>query len=618
MRGSWKAFLALAGLMAAGLPSLSVSQPAEDTAAALFRGRCAGCHDPAVGRAPTREALAARTPESIVSALTTGAMRSFSSGLSPDMVRNVAVYLSGKPLAVSGPAPGAQPPDNRCAANPPIRAGATDWNGYGKTPTSSRFQANTRITAKNVDRLKVKWSFSVAGGRAGQPAVIGDRLFFVTWAGDAYSLDAKTGCVYWRKAIGSPMRAAPLVAHKPGYSPSGWVMYVGDFNRDVRALDAMTGAEVWKTNLDTHPLSMLTGGATISGERLYVPISSAEELTGDLASYQCCTFGGKVAALDLKTGKVAWKTAVLDPKPTRKNAAGTQLHGPAGAAIWSQPTIDEKRGQLYVTTGDSYTEVDAPTADAVLAISLADGKIRWAAQTLKDDNFLIGCGPRRRGANCPLGTIGPDLDYGSSPILFTLKSGKQIVLAGQKSGLVSGVDPDTGRQVWKTQVGFGSLFGGVEWGMAADNKALYVAISDGAAPREKAQAGLYALDPATGDFLWKSPAPHVACGWHVNPCKNAQSAPVTAIPGLVFSGGQDGWLRAYAADTGRVLWDFDSAGQTYATVNGVAAQKGGAFDHTGFVVSGGMVFAISGYNGSTGAYAGNPLNVLLAFSIDGK
>ena len=614
-----RAAAAAALLLAAGLGGVALSQQARGDGASVFDARCKACHDPAKDRAPSREALAQRAPDNIVAALTTGVMKPFAEGLTPEQVRGLAVYITGKPLAfAAGASSVPQPPDVKCAANPPIRAAATDWNSYGRTAGSSRFQPNTTLSPGNVARLKVKWAFSLAGGRAGQPTVIGDRLFLVTFAGDAYSLDAASGCVHWKSAIGAPMRTSPLIAHRPGDSPSGWVMYVGELGGGFRALDAMTGATLWKTQLDTNRFAGITGAPVLGADRLYVPISSAEELAGDMADYGCCQFGGKVAALDPRTGAVIWKTAVLEPKPTRKNAAGTQLYGPAGAAIWSQPTLDPKRGQLYVTTGDSYTEVDAPTADAVLAIGLADGKIRWAMQTLAADNFLIGCGPRRRGANCPLGTIGPDVDYGSSPILFTLKGGRQVLMAGQKSGLVSGVDPDTGRQLWSQQVGFGSLFGGIEWGMAADGRALYVAISDGAAPRDKARAGVYALDPATGAFLWKAPAPSVACGWGKAQCKNAQSAPVTAIPGVVFSGGQDGWLRAYASDTGKALWEFDSAGQTYGAVNGVAAQKGGAFDHTGFVVSGGRLFAISGYNGSTGAYAGNPLNVLLAFTVDGK
>ena len=622
--------MAVAGLgaiaAAATFAGVSWSQQAESEhqmAPSLFAARCAGCHEPAVERAPSREALRQRTSEAVVQVLTTGSMNPFAQGLSPAMIRELAVYVTGKPISAAtgntaaAIAAGAQPADRKCAANPPIRAAATDWNGFGKTAGSTRYQTNTTINAGNVERLKVKWAFSLAGGRLGQPTVIGDRMFVPTFAGDLFSLDAKTGCVYWRKAIGSPMRQSPLVVRRPGDSPSGWVVYVGDFNRDFRAFDAMTGAELWKTNLDRHPLAMLTGSPVIHGDRIYVPISSSEENMGNAANYSCCTFPGHVAALELKTGRLAWTTPLLDPKPTRRNMAGTQMYGPAGAAVWSQPTIDARRGVLYVTTGDSYTEVDAPTSDAIVAINLADGKIKWTSQTTKGDNFLIGCGPARRGVNCPLGEIGPDYDYGASPMLVTLASGKQVVIAGQKSGAVYGIDPDTGRQLWKTQVGRGSALGGVEWGMAADGKAVFVSISDAAAPRDQAKAGVYALNPANGEFLWSTPAPRVPCSWASPRCNNAQSAAITAIPGVVFSGGHDGWLRAYAAGTGRTLWMFDSAGRTYQTVNGVPNQPGGSFDHTGPVVSGGTMYVVSGYNGATGAY-GNPLNVLLAFSVDGK
>jgi len=549
-------------------------------------------------------------------------MSAMAAGLTPDMIRQVAVYVTGKPLAApvgegaSSVAAGTQPADVKCATSPAISARPTDWNGFGKDPAASRFQRTTSINAGNVDRLKVKWAFSVAGGRVGQPTVIGDHLFFVTFAGDAFSLDAKTGCVYWRKALGAPARQSPIVERRSGAAPSGWVVYVGDNNRDFHAMDAMTGAELWKVNLDRHPLSMLTGSPVIHGDRIYVPVSSSEENMGTQASYSCCTFAGSVAAIDLKTGRLLWKTALLEPKPSRKNASGTQLYGPAGAAVWSQPAIDAKRGQLYVATGDSYTEVDAPTSDAVVAIDLQSGRIRWATQVTKADNFLIACGARR-GVNCPLGDTGPDYDYGASPILQSLPNGRQVVLSGQKSGIVYGMDPDTGRKLWQTQVGHGSALGGVEWGMAADGHALYATVSDAAAARDVAKPGLTAVDPATGRILWQNPAPKVPCSWPSTRCNNAQSAPPTVIPGVVFAGGHDGWLRAYAASTGRTLWMFDSAARTYQTTNGVAQQKGGSFDHTGFVVAGGMMYAVSGYNGATGAY-GNPLNVLLAFSVDGK
>jgi polyvinyl alcohol dehydrogenase (cytochrome) len=586
---------------------------------ALFETKCKTCHDPAQGRAPDRAALRQRSPEQVVQALTRGSMNPMAAGLTPAMIGQIAEYVTGKTLAAgaAGQTPlqaGVQPPDNLCTDKaPPIRQAAADWNGWGKTAGGWRYQAATSITPKNVERLKVKWAFSMAGGRTGQPTVVGDWIFFGTFAGDVYALDARTGCVRWRKAGVGPVRTSAVVEHRPGASKSGWVLYFADHVRDFWALDAQTGAELWKLNLDAHPLAMLTGSPAIAGDVVYQPISSSEENMGNAPNYSCCTFAGKVVAIDLKAHKVLWKTALLDPKPSRKNSAGTQQYGPAGAGIWDQPVIDAKRGQLYVTTGDSYTDVEEHMSDAIVAIGLKDGKLRWATQVTAKDAFLIGC---PRGVNCPQGVLGPDHDFGASPILASLPGGKQVVLAGQKSGMTYGIDPDTGKKLWEQRVGAGSALGGVEWGMAFDGRRLYAAASDAAA-RSGAKPGLTALDPATGKIVWQDPAPKVPCSWPTRRCVNAQSAATTAVPGLVFQGGHDGWLRAYFADTGRTAWMFDSAGRTYATVNGVQGQPGGSFDHSGPVVSGGMVYAVSGYNGATGAY-GNPLNVLLAFSVDGK
>ena len=362
---------AMAAVLGLGLTSASaLIQPAgADAGADLFNAKCKSCHEPSVGRAPALADLRQRTPENIVEVLTKGSMATMAQGLSADMIRQIAVFTSGKPMAPavqegqSSVAADAQPADRMCAANAPIRSQASDWNGFGKDLRASRYQTGTTITPANVERLKVKWSFSLAGGRHGQPTVVGDHLFLTTFAGDTFSLDANTGCVHWRVALGAAARVAPIVAHMPGVSPSGWVLFVGDNNRDVHALDAMTGAEIWKTNVESHPLSMLTGSPVVHGDLVYFPISSSEETIGTVASYSCCTFAGSVVALEAKTGKQVWKTKLLDPKPTRKNSAGTQMYGPAGAAIWSQPTIDAKRGQLYVATGNSYTEVAAPTSE---------------------------------------------------------------------------------------------------------------------------------------------------------------------------------------------------------------------------------------------------------------
>ena len=601
--------------------------------AAIFDARCKACHEPPVERAISREAMAAMAPEAIAYALTDGPMKAMAQGLSPDDIKALAVYLSGKPMgapaAAASPrqrpalhfpaqAGAPQPPDPMCQANPPIKASPADWNGYGHDPTGDRYQPHTTIDAGDVGRLKLKWAFAVSGGRNGEPAVIGEHLFLTTGGGDAYALDAATGCVRWRTPLGSGSRTSPVVVRIPGMGSTGWVMFVGDFNRHEFALDAQTGKMLWKTEVQTHPLGVLTGGAAYHDGTVYVPLSSGEEITATTASYSCCTFSGAVVALDARTGRIRWRTAVL-PKaePTRKNAAGAQLYGPAGAAIWSQPSIDAKRDRVYVATGDSYTEVDAPASDAVVAFDATSGRIAWANQVTKADNFLIACG-RIKSVNCPLGETGPDHDFGATPIVAKLPGGKEMILAGQKSGAVYGLDPATGKLVWRTQVGTGSALGGVEWGMAYDGRALYVAISDPfALPPAVAKPGVYALDPASGKLIWSAPAPKLGCSFKAARCLHAHSAPPTAVPGLVFSGSSDGWLEAFDASDGRMVWSYDTGKGGYMTVNGVANQPGGSIDGTGPVVSGSQLFVISGYSGATGA-TGNPLNVLLAFSLDGK
>jgi polyvinyl alcohol dehydrogenase (cytochrome) len=421
--------------------------------------------------------------------------------------------------------------------------------------------------------------------------------------------------------------------------------FVGLRNRTVHAYDAANGKELWASpELEKNPVGVLTGTPIVSGNQVFVPVSSGEEGAATQPTYACCSFRGSLSALDIATGQVQWKTYdVTEPlRPTRKNAAGTQLQGPAGGAIWSAPTVDTKRGLVYVATGDSFTEVPTQGADAIFAIETATGKVRWSRQVTPNDNFIIGCNGAQRGVNCP-NPLGPDYDFGASPILFHLKSGKDVVLAGQKSGSVYGMDADTGRLLWTTKVGSGSALGGIEWGMAADDRRLYVAVSDiinlmdealkaqGKAETVEgetagpAKSGLYALEPATGKVLWATPSPKADCHYAGDQsrarvpgvCIRAQSAAPSVIPGVVFSGTTDGWFRAYDAATGKIIWEHSTTAQTYDTVNQVKGQPGGSIDGLGAAAAGGMVYVMSGFNGASRT-GGNPVNVLLAYSVDGR
>jgi polyvinyl alcohol dehydrogenase (cytochrome) len=574
--------------------------------AALYKERCATCHDNPQGqlRMPKREEIAARTPEAVMTAMFAGTMLTQAAGLTQDEGSAIALYLTGKAFGTVSETMAGQ-----CTAPPKKFApdAKADWNGWGVDLTNSRFQPNPGLSAADVPKLKLKWAFGFPGdsSAAAQPTVVGGRVFVGSNRGTVYSLDQSTGCIIWSFSTGAGVRTAMTVA--PAKTPGKYIVFFGDMRSSAHALDAETGKELWKTKVEDHPSSRVTGAPTFYGGTLYVPVSSIEEASAQSDKYQCCTFRGSLVALDAETGTQKWKSyTVFDPaKPFRVNKAGVQRLGPAGAALWSSPTIDVKRKLIYVATGDSYTDEDINTSDAIIAYSMDTGKLVWSSQVEEKDNYVMG-----RGANLP-DAPGPDYDFGTSVVLRDIGGGKQILLAGQKSGILWGLDPDNkGKILWQIKLGAGSALGGIEWGPAADSKNVYVAISDRVA-RTGAKPGITAVDFATGQTVWSTPAPTVTCTVPQG-CIPGQAAAISVIPGAVFSGALNGHFRAYATGDGAILWDFDTA-TNFDTVNKVKA-KGGSVDASGPTIANGMVLTNSGY----GQFGGKPGNVLLAFSVDGK
>jgi polyvinyl alcohol dehydrogenase (cytochrome) len=579
--------------------------------AELYKQKCAVCHDAQEERMPPLFLIRRRSAEDVIQTLTNGSMKQQATGLSNEQIRALAIHMTGK---VPGPPIDENLNANLCKGAPPaVNLKGPQWNGWGRDPDNSRYQPNPGIRAEDVPRLKVKWAFAHPGTMAtGQPAVVGDRMYLTIEAGLIFCLNAQTGCTYWTLNPGAAVRAAVTVGPMPPGSKARHALYFGDEKSNVHAVDAATGKQLWKTRVEDHFLSRITGAPVLHRNRLYVPVSSFEETAGRDAKYECCKFRGSMVALDAYTGKIVWKSfTILDPpKPFKKSSAGTQMYGPAGAAIWSAPTLDLKRGLIYAGTGNSYTDVETTTTDSVVAFEIKTGKIAWVNQVTPKDNFLVGC--RQKGVgNCPE-EAGPDHDFGSSLILRTLPSGKQVLLAGQKSGVMYALDPDErGKKLWEVKLGGGGALGGIEWGITADEENVYVPMADvGGAGRKP---GITALKIATGEKLWHIPAPPAKCSWGTTRCNNAQSAAATTIPGVVFSGTADGNLRAYSTKDGAIVWSFDTAAETYDAVNGVKA-KGGTLDGGGPIVVNGVLYTNSGY----GRLIGYPGNVLLAFTVDGK
>ena len=589
-------------------------------AASIFQKHCAACHNSeagASGRIPQLPALKSMTPAAIQKTLEAGVMKTQAAALSPDERQRIASFL-GTAVTLERKRDEIA---NVCPAGAAWREGPA-WSGWGADLANTRFQsqANAGLRAEDVPKLKLKWAFAFpdASTMRSQPAIYRGRIFAGGQDGSVYALDMRSGCVYWSTTVQSQVRSGITVGDD-GHGPA---IFFGDSAGFVYALDAATGKQLWKVRPDEHAASTVTATPVFFKDRLFVGSASREESLSVTAGYPCCTFRGSESALDVRTGKIVWKTYMIAEaaKPQPKTKQGASTWGPSGAGVWNAPVLDSDRGVLYVATGDNYSDPPTAMSDALVSLRISDGHILWSKQFTAKDAWNSSCQLEGK-VNCP-DSEGPDFDFASSPILISLPNGRRALLLGQKSAVIYAADPDKrGEILWKARVGAGGTVGGIEWGSATDGHNVYVALSDitfevARKPGSNDRAynldshkggGLFAFRVDNGERMWQASPP--GCGDRPA-CSPAQSAAVTAIPGVVWSGSVDGHLRGYATSTGRIIWDYDTAHE-YRTVNGLPG-RGGAIDVAGPVIADGMLFTVSGYP----ARGGLPGNVLLAFGLD--
>jgi polyvinyl alcohol dehydrogenase (cytochrome) len=602
------------------LASLAVFAADDPYAAQLFQKHCASCHNSATGasgRIPQIAVLKTMTPLAIQKTLESGVMKAQATPLSADERIKLANFL-GTAVTVQR--------KREEIANPCPAGGAwgqgPSWTSWGGGPANARFQdaKDAGIEPNDLPKLKLKWAFAFPDTVTlrSQPAVYHGWVFAGGQDGSVYALEGATGCVHWTTTVQAQVRSGITVGEIGG-NPA---LFFSDSAGYVYALDAATGKQLWKMRPDEHPAAAVTATPVYYQNRLFVGSASREEALSVASGYQCCTFRGSESALDAATGKVLWKryTITETAKVRSKTKQGAVTYGPSGAGVWTAPTLDPERDTMYITTGDNYSDPSTNMSDALVALRMTTGEVVWSKQFTAKDAWNSSCQLPGK-VNCP-DSDGPDFDFAASAILVSQPNGKRALLLGQKSAVVWAVDPDKkGEVLWQSRVGKGGTVGGIEWGIASDARNVYVGLSDitfsvafkpGSNDRtydlDSTQGGgMFAFRIDNGERLWQTPPP--GCGDR-RPCSPAQSAAVTATPGLVWSGAEDGHLRAYSTANGKILWDYDTAHE-YKAVNGVPA-RGGAIDVAGPVIAGGMLFSLSGYP----ARGGLPGNVLLAFAIE--
>lgn len=589
---------------------------------AVYAAECAACHDSGAAHAPSRATLAGMPTAAIVRALESGVMRvvgTFNLN-GPERIA-VAEYLTGKAVDPGWDAQTVHP----CTPTPPSPGGlfaSPHWNGWGNGPHNQRFQdaGQAGLARADIGRLELQWAFAFPGETIAeaQPTIVAGRLYVGSRSGAVYALDARSACVHWRYQADAPVKNSVILGEIEVAEANRQVAFFGDLAGNAYAVDAADGTLLWRRKVDDFPSAALTGSFMLAAGQLLVPVTANESTAAAARDAVCCVFRGSVVALDPATGAEQWRRHTIAdvPRKTGENSLGNATFGPAGATVWSAPTFDERQQVVYVGTGENSSGPATTTSDAILAIDIKTTAIRWSYQGYAGDAWNMSCGTSDQ-VNCP-SNPGPDYDMGSSPSLTTFADGRRVLIAAQKSGVVHALDPDAaGKLLWQRQVAKGGVLGGIEWGPATDGRNIYVAIADmqwsssdlldpKLAVNTDAGGGLVALDLRDGHIVWQAAA--IDCGTRPG-CSPAQTAAVTAIPGVVFAGSMSGHLRAFDSETGAVLWTYDTV-RDFDTVNG-AKGRGGALDASGPVVVDGWVYVVSGYS----KWGGLPGNVLLAFAV---
>ena len=495
----------------------------------------------------------------------------------------------------------------------------SNWTSAGQNLSNSRHQASEeRISRNSVAGLTAKWSFNAAGDVTANPAVEGNYLYFPDAAGFLYKLDRRTGALVWKFPVsgytgiaGDYARATPAISgdllimgNQSGKNLEMFSPYITPPQGAwMFAVNKNTGQAVWKTQVDAAKRSMVTQSAVVAKGMVYVGVASNEELVAGIVTKAPNPFAppfggfvwegrGSVLALDAKTGAIKWKTYTVP-------------EGYYGGAVWSSTgAVDFKRNAIYMTTGDNtwvppsvqacvgtaLASGNDPAAchaaddyfDAVIALDLDTGKIKWGKRGLPFDTWNVGCGLFVPGFmlppndNCP-NPKGIDWDFAQGAILMggDEDGDGALVGAGQKSGVFWAFRAKDGKLVWKTQVAPGGLTGGLQWGSAYDGKRIYVASSNAgpilgngtdAQPwtlkdgSVTTSGGWAALDPKTGKVLWTTKDPY----------GGRAEAAVSVANGVMFACNQEynpsnpamgaGHYVALDGASGALLWSTPTVG----------------------------------------------------------
>ncbi len=564
----------------------------------VYQKHCADCHQDARLRAPSLGAIKKMSENGIRQALTMGVMKEHSRNIDNVDFDKLLLFLSSQTNNIT------ETQINECSEPFPTQSEIL-WSNWGNGLSNQRVQAKSSLNPQNINQLELKWAFGFNDSIRirSQPLVTEDTIYIGSQSGHVYALSLDTGCQWWSFKADAEVRGAITL------SDNKKSILFTDFAANVYRLNSLNGEIEWKKNVATHPLTTITGSIAVTQDSVFIPLSSTEVVSAIDPNYMCCTFRGGLIALNTSNGDERWKMhTVPEPKKTGYNSNRISSWGPSGAPVWSTPTIDLERGLIYIGVGQNYSHPATELSDAIIAIGIESGRVVWHKQTLSGDVWNAACVTNR--INCP-GEYGPDYDIGASIIL--IEGDKDMLIAGQKSGMVFAMDPDdNGSIIWQKRVGRGGKKGGVHWGMTIDDDSIFVPIAD--LPEKipsqySPMPGIHALRIKDGSKEWYRPALPV-CEDEKYHCYPSVSAAPSRVGSMIITGSMNGIIEIISTKDGNLLWSFDTAKQ-FKTINQISA-NGGSIDSNGPIIAGNHLIATSGYD----IYGQLTGNILLVFSIE--
>jgi polyvinyl alcohol dehydrogenase (cytochrome) len=399
-----------------------------------------------------------------------------------------------------------------------------DWPTYlGNAARTGYSSAETVISASTAPNLAQLWADSNGGAVSAEPVTSKGAVYYGSWDGYERAVSATTGARLWSTFLGQttdsdcdPPAAGVASTATVGPIPVGGsatqAIFVGGGDGDFYALDAATGAVIWKTRLGTPPDYYLWSSPVLYNGSVYEGISSF----GD-----CPVVRGGLVRLSAATGKVL-------------NTLHTAPSGCTGASVWGSPTVDTATGDIYFATGNP----GACGSPETLAVAL-----------VQTDSTLKVLSRWQVPANQQV----TDSDFGSTPTLFhAYISGAlhQMVGLANKDGVYYAFDRSliSSGPVWQRRVSYGG--GCPQCGRsdisssAYDGHHLFVGGERGIVGGVLCAGSIRELRPSTGGNVWAD-------------C--LQSGPVlgavTGVPGVAFTGAGHA-VYAVNMSTGAILWTY--------------------------------------------------------------